>query len=528
MSGLGSGLSLLFKAGRKRIGNAIDNFLLDAEARKAINDEVVKKFKPRIDRFSRSESKRADTIKELGDKLTQSKDALRAAKDKWQQDYDAALATAKNQRQTDINDYDTKLQGYNDALDLANTNRQSIVDQLSTQEATYNPYKTIYTDVKTGDLYRLNPRTGKPENLNTYYQSLSKKEKRAFDNDIQNYDHRLYDKDSDHVINVFNSDDIYNYNGYAPFTNYLSRVRAPKDIDLRNADNQITKASNDLTAWQKNPRPSAWDDKTDSNAFLKDYKKTNGSSPNEYSFNGQTYHNEADLDQAYNQAVSHLQKRKNYFKGKVSDSISERDAEIAKRIQDAKDIKKAKLALGAGVGAGALAAGAAAMYGGDDTDNGDNTNNTDNIDAYTGEADPDLKLENTPEGKTAYTGKSLVDTGFDPDKAEAEAILAGAAYDKGVEDGNSIRSSGDLGNNIAATTRGHTMDDRLYELIKAMKDPYKADAIANYIYSRHGDDPEVQNLGWRGWLNKYYGDSLRSIMHIDPSGYKGMHISGGL
>ena len=42
------------------------------------------------------------------------------------------------------------------------------------------------------------------------------------------------------------------------------------------------------------------------------------------------------------------------------------------------------------------------------------------------------------------------------------------------------------------------------------------------------DDPEVQRLGWRGWLNKYYGDSLRSKMNIDPSGYKGMHVSGGL
>lgn len=60
-----------------------------------------------------------------------------------------------------------------------------------------------------------------------------------------------------------------------------------------------------------------------------------------------------------------------------------------------------------------------------------------------------------------------------------------------------------------------------------MKDPYKADAIANYIYSRHGNDPEVQNRGWRAWLNRY-GDSLRSKMGIDPSGYKGMHISGGL
>ena len=71
------------------------------------------------------------------------------------------------------------------------------------------------------------------------------------------------------------------------------------------------------------------------------------------------------------------------------------------------------------------------------------------------------------------------------------------------------------------------VDIGLFELLKAMKDPHKADAIANYIYSRHGNDPEVQRLGWRAWLNRY-GDSLRSKMGIDPSGYKGMHISGGL
>lgn len=61
-----------------------------------------------------------------------------------------------------------------------------------------------------------------------------------------------------------------------------------------------------------------------------------------------------------------------------------------------------------------------------------------------------------------------------------------------------------------------------------MQDPYKANAVADYIYSRYGNDPDVQRLGWRGWLNKYYGDSLRSSMNIDPSGYNGMHISGGL
>ena len=159
-----------------------------------------------------------------------------------------------------------------------------------------------------------------------------------------------------------------------------------------------------------------------------------------------------------------------------------------------------------------------------DTDNTDNIDTTDNTNY--GEPDPDFNVENIPEGQVPLKSDTeSINTDFDPDKADA---LASAAYDQGVEDGNSARSSGDLVNSIAAATGGHTIDDRLFELIKAMQDPYKADAVANYIYSRHGDDPEVQRLGWRGWLNKYYGDSLRSRMNIDPSGYKGMHVSGGL
>ena len=294
--------------------------------------------------------------------------------------------------------------------------------------------------------------------------------------------------------------------------------------NLRDADNQVTKAGNELNTWTKNnTKPSAWDDVNDSNTFRKTYEKTNVQ-PTDYSFNGQTYSKEVDLDQAYQKALKHARDRKNYFNKKVSESISDRDKEIAKRIQDAKDIKKAKLALGTGAGAGALFAGAAAMYGGDDTDNIDNIDNTDNT-TY-GEPDPDFNVENTPEGQAQLKSDTAsINTDFDPDKADA---LASAAYDQGVEDGSSARSSGDLVNNIAAATGGHTIDDGLFELLKAMKDPYKADAIANYIYSRHGDDPEVQRLGWRGWLNKYYGDSLRSKMNIDPSGYKGMHVSGGL
>lgn len=171
------------------------------------------------------------------------------------------------------------------------------------------------------------------------------------------------------------------------------------------------------------------------------------------------------------------------------------------------------------------------MYGGHGTDNPDNIDNTNN-----GEPDSNFNVKNLPEVQAQLNDEqqsdtASINTGFDPDKADALAsasALARASYDEGVEDGNSIASSDDLGNRIAASTGGHTIDDKLFELIKAMQDPYKADAVANYIYSRHGDNPELQRLGWRAWLNKYYGDSLRSMMNIDPSGYKGMHISGGL
>lgn len=525
MSGLANGFVNLFKAGRKSIGNAIDNFWLDADAKKAISDEVINKFQPMIDKARRYESKRAANIKDLGDKLNQSKQDLADARKAWQDKYDAELAAAKAQRQTDINNYDTQLKVYQDALSNAKTGKQNILDQLKDSEDQYDIYRTIYTDVNTGHKYILNPLTGKSEDLTKLYPNLNTKDVQALTNKIQDYDNRLFDNKSGKVINAFDKSAEKQYKGKNIFDSYYSNKISAQNAALRDADNQIKKAKSDLYAWNSsNSKPAAWNDITDSKQFLNDYKKNNGRSPNEYSFNGKTYTKEADLDKDYQKALAHEQRNQGIDNRIASRYVSKRDAEIAKRIQDAKDIKKAKLALGGTLGAGALYAGAKAIYGGDDTDTTDNIDNTDNT--YTGESDPDFNVEK--EGQAILKDRQQVDTDFDPDKAEAEAVLAGAAYDKGVEDGSSVRSSDDLGNNIGASTRGHTMDDRLYELIKAMKDPYKADAIANYIYSRHGDDPEVQNLGWRGWLNKYYGDSLRSIMNIDPSGYKGMHISGGL
>ena len=521
MSSLVNSLGKLFKAGRKRIGNAIDNFWLDPEAKKAIEAEVRSKFQPKIDLVDRVRSRRAANITDLDKKLTESKDNWQKAQNQWKQNYDSALADAKAQRQTDINNYNTELKGYQDAVDTANANKKSIENQLYQQEATVNLNNTIFTDVNTGETYIFDPLSGGYKNLKAYRSGLrNKQDKKAFSARFQNPEYRLFNKDSGKIINVFNSKDARAYGSEPLFTSYLDRVRGPKDIDLRNADDQINKAQADLSTWQKKSAPTPWDDSVDSKQFLKDYKKTNGSLPTEYSFNGQTYKNVTDLNQAYKDALDREQHMIKLANTKASKYTSRRDAEIAKRIQDAKDIKKAKLALGAG----ALAAGAAAMYGGDDTpdtsDTPDNIDNTDNT--YIGEPDPNISIENTPEGKAALNGKSLVDTDFDPDKAAAVAALSQGAYDKGVEDGDAIRAS-DI-----ARADGQPMEDELFELLKAMKDPYKADAIANYIYSRHGNDLEVRRRGWRAWLDRNYGDPLRSKMNIDPSGYKGMHISGGL
>lgn len=513
--GLGNGLVGLFKQWGKGIGNAADHVWLREEAQKAIKDEVTKKFQPRIDRANTAESRRATNIKDLGDKITQSKEELANARKAWQEKYDNALADAKTKRQTDIADYDAKLKGYQDALDNANRGKQDLLDQLSDSEAHYDPSHTIFTDVTTGENYIFDLFKGGYRSLN----NLSKKERKEFRKNYGNFDTRLFDNKTGKVINAFDESNINNYKGNAYFDNYYSHRISTQNAALRDADNQITRANSDLTNWKNNNRPADWDDTTDLKPFNKDFKSNNGAKPNEYSFNGQNYSKESDLDKAYREALAREKSMQSRDSRIASGYVSRRDAEIAQRIQDAKDINKAKIALGGTLGAGALYAGARAMYG------GDNTDNTDTIDNV--RPDPNFNIKNTPEVQAQLNDEQQPDTapintGFDPDKADA---LAAAAYDKGVEDGNSIESSGDLGNNIAAKTGGHTIDDGLFELLKAMENPYKADAIADYIYSRYGNDPDVQRLGWRGWLNKYYGDSLRSNMNIDPSGYNGMHIA---
>jgi len=535
--GLGKGFVNLFKSWGKGIGNAADHVWLREEGQKAIRDEVTQKFKPKIDLANTAESKRATNIKDLDAKLKQSKQKLADDQKAWKDKYDNALADAKTQRQTDIDNYKQQLQVYKDALADAENNKQGILATLQAKEAQYNPYRTIFTDVNSGTKYVFDPSTGKYEELSTFYKKAKPKEQKA----IQSYDNRLIDVNTNRVLNPFDESTRKTYTGYSAFDNYYpTKISAQDAVVLRDAESQIKKANANLQGWKKQPQSQlqAWG-KKDSTRFEQDFKKNNGESPTGYSFNGQNYSDETALDTAYQKALNHAQYKRDYFRTKASNYASERDKEIAQRIQDAKDMNKAKVALGLGT-AGALAGATYAAFSGDDTDNTNNINN--------GEPDPNFNIKNTPEVQAQLNDEQQPDTapintGFDPDKADA---LAAAAYDKGVEDSNSIESSGDLGNNIAANTGGHTIDDGLsaddihtnegigtrrsmneglFSVIKALQDPHQANAVADYIYSRYGNDPELQQLGWRAWLNKYYGDALRSQMNLDASGYNGMHIA---
>lgn len=126
------------------------------------------------------------------------------------------ISNCKKQRQTDISDYDAKLQGYNEALANAKAGKQSIKDQLYKQEASVNLNNTIFTNVKDGKTYIFDPRSGGYKKLDAYYRGLSNKDKRAFDARFQNPEYRLFDKDSGNVVNPFDANDISTY-GNEPF-----------------------------------------------------------------------------------------------------------------------------------------------------------------------------------------------------------------------------------------------------------------------------------------------------------------------
>ena len=528
--GLGRGLVNLFKSWGKGIGNAADNFWLGADAQKAIREGIEKKFNPKIDIAHGAESKRAKNIKELDAKLNQSKQKLADDKQAWKEKYDNALADAKNQRQTDINTYKQQLQGYQKALDDANARRDSIVDQLRANEAGYNKYKTIYTDVNTGDEYIFNIKKGAYEPLDTYLSGIKRKKQQAFLDDLGDYDRRLFDiSKKNKVINVFDESDAQNYGKLPTFNGYLNRIRA-QDTNLRNAENEINQADAILRGWRKN-KPKAWDNSVEKQ-FTKDFKKNNVE-PTEYSFNGQNYSKESELDQAYQEALASEKRMQSLFRGSASRYSSKRDAEIAQRIQDAKDMNKAKVALGLGT-AGALAGATYAAFSGDDNSNTKPASPT--VTPQTTPASPKVTPQTTEGIETQFEHPAETDSISGINPRDQEAALAAMAFNAASKSDDTPAethpetpelaelSADDIHTNEVIGTR-RSMNEGLFSVIKALQDPHQANAVADYIYSRYGNDPELQQLGWRAWLNKYYGDALRSQMNLDASGYNGMHIA---
>lgn len=521
--GLGRGLVSLFKQWGKGIGNAADHVWLGADAQKAIRDEVEKKYKPKIDIAHTAESKRADNIKDLGDKLTQSKKELADAQKAWQDNYDNALADAKNKRQTDIGDYNAQLKTYNDALDNAKASRQSILDQLRNSEVIYDPSRTLFTDVTTGDKYLYDQITGQYRNITKEYQTLSPTKQQRLKKFIQGFDNRLLDSKSNKVINAFDDSNIQKYAGNKQwFDDYSNRIKA-QNVAFRDAENQIKQAQGDLSKWKSNnSQPLAWNDNADLTLFKKDFMSNNGAKPTEYSFNGQNYSKESDLDNAYKDALDSEQRMQTLFRGSASRYTSKRDKEIAQRIQDAKDINKAKVALGLGT-AGALAGATYAAFSGDD--------NSD-----TKPVSPTVTPQTTEDIETQFEHPAETDSISGISPRDQEAALADMAFKAASESDDTPAethpetpelaelSADDIHTNEGIGTR-RSMNEGLFSVIKALQDPHQANAVADYIYSRYGNDPELQQLGWRAWLNKYYGDALRSQMNLDASGYNGMHIA---
>ena len=517
--GIVNGLKQIWKATKNNTKNGLDHFWLREEGQKAIRDEITKKYQPKIDLAHRAESRRADNIKDLGDKVSQSKKDLAEAQANWQRDYDAALANAKNQRQTDSDAYNAQLKTYSDALTNAKAGRQSIFDKLADDEDNYDQFHTIFTDVNTGERFILNHLTGQRESLTKAYKRATPAEIRNLIKAIQGYDNRLFDSKSGNVINAFDN----SYKGKSKwFDEYYRNKISAHNADIRDAENQIKQAQSDLNNWKKQSQPQAWDDNVDLASFKKDFKSNNGAKPTGYSFNGQNYSKESDLDKAYKDALASEQSRQDVYSRTASGYVSKRDAEIAQRIQDAKDINKAKVALGLGT-AGALAGATYAAFSGDDNSN-------------TKPVSPTVTPQTTEGIETQFEHPAETDSISGISPRDQEAALADMAFKAASESDDTPAetypetpelaelSADDIHTNEGIGTR-RSMNEGLFSVIKALQDPHQANAVADYIYSRYGNDPELQQLGWRAWLNKYYGDALRSQMNLDASGYNGMHIA---
>ena len=507
--GIVNGLKQIWKATKNNTKNGLDHFWLREEGQKAIRDEVEKKYKDSLSRVQTVKDAKAANIKELNDKYKASIDELQKKQDTWNTNYNSARDSKKQEMDNALNDWNRKSSDINSKLTQARKDRD---DYINNYMSDLNYDNTVFIDT-SGNSFIIDP-------INKFSRvpvntSWLKKHK-SHDIKFIGNDGKLVNLFDDNSVNSFTSALSPNSHLFNYIISKKNSVRNTKEY--KQLDDAVQNLETENAKYASVNAPEQFDE----SKFRKEYKKTNGSMPNSYEFNGASYNNQTGLDSAYDSAIQPLKNRSRDLNKRYSALESKRDAEIAQRIQNAKDINKAKVALGLGT-AGALAGATYAAFSGDDNSN-------------TKPVSPTVTPQTTEGIETQFEHPAETDSISGISPRDQEAALADMAFKAASKSDDTPAetypetpelaelSADDIHTNEGIGTR-RSMNEGLFSVIKALQDPHQANAVADYIYSRYGNDPELQQLGWRAWLNKYYGDALRSQMNLDASGYNGMHIA---
>lgn len=507
--GIVNGLKQIWKATKNNTKNGLDHFWLGEEGQKAIRDEIEKKYKDSLSRVQTVRDAKAANIKELDDKYKASIDELQKKQDTWNKDYNSARDSKKQEMDRALADWKSKGNDINSNLVQA---RKAKDDYINNYMSDLNYDNTVFIDT-SGRSFRIDPINGFKE-IQVDSKWLNKH--KSYDTKFIGNDGKLVNLFDDNSVDSFTTalgpnSQVRNY--IISKTNSVRNTKEYKQLDDAVQNLETDKANYDATS-----APELFNE----SKFKQGYKKTNGKMPDSYEFNGASYNNQTGLDSAHDNAIKLLKDRSRNLNKRYSTLESKRDAEIAQRIQDAKDINKAKVALGLGT-AGALAGATYAAFSGNDNSNTKPVSST--------------VTPQTTEGiETQFEHPAETDSISGISPRDQEAALADMAFKAASESDDTPAethpetpelaelSADDIHTNEGIGTR-RSMNEGLFSVIKALQDPHQANAVADYIYSRYGNDPELQQLGWRAWLNKYYGDALRSQMNLDASGYNGMHIA---
>lgn len=507
--GIVNGLKQIWKATKNNTKNGLDHFWLGEEGQKAIRDEVEKKYKDSLSRVQTVKDAKAANIKELDDKYKASIDELQKKQDTWNTNYNSARDSKKQEMDKALANWNKESSDINSNLIQAKKARE---DYINNYMSDLNYDNTVFIDT-SGNSFRIDP-------INNFNRvSVDTK----WLNKHKSYDTKFIGNDGK-LVNLFDDNSVDSFTqALDPKSQVLNYIISKKN-SVRNTKEykQLDDAVQNLETESAKYNLASTPEHFDESKFKKGYQNTNGKMPNSYEFNGASYNNKTRLDSAHDNAIQLLKDRSRDLNKRYSALESKRDAEIAQRIQDAKDINKAKVALGLGT-AGALAGATYAAFSGDDNSN-------------TKPVSPTVTPQTTEGIETQFEHPAETDSISGISPRDQEAALADMAFKAASEsDDTPVEthpetpelaelSADDIHTNEGVGTR-RSMNEGLFSVIKALQDPHQANAVADYIYSRYGNDPELQQLGWRAWLNKYYGDALRSQMNLDASGYNGMHIA---